>query len=92
MDEFELYLYLYYCNGMNPSPKIEMKSNPRSADPVQVNKFLCNSFGRNSARLNKEFNCFFGIQDPLNPVPARKLHQNQNFYPFLEQILSVFRF
>ena len=34
MDEFERDFYLYYFNGLNPSPRIDMEFNPRSADPV----------------------------------------------------------
>ena len=40
MDEFERNLYLYYLNGLKPSPRIEMNFKSRSADPEQVNDFL----------------------------------------------------
>ena len=40
MDEFECHLYLYYCNSLKPSPRIQMNFKSSSADPVQGNKFL----------------------------------------------------
>ena len=53
MDEFERHLYLYYWNGLNPSPRIDTKFNPISAGPVQGNEFLHNYFGRNAPRQHK---------------------------------------
>ena len=44
MDDFEHHLYLYYCNGLNASPMIQMNFKSRRADPVQVNDFLHKSF------------------------------------------------
>ena len=41
MDEFERHLYIYYFNGLNPSPRIHMKFISRSAYPVQGDNFLC---------------------------------------------------
>ena len=39
MDEFESHLYLYYFNGINPSPMINMKVKSSSDDTVQGKKF-----------------------------------------------------
>ena len=55
MDEFEWNLYLYYFNGLNPSPRLEMNFKSISADPEQVNDFLYKVFGCNSVRRHKEF-------------------------------------
>ena len=40
MDEFERNLYLYYFNGLNPSPRINIKFKSSSADNGQENDFL----------------------------------------------------
>ena len=50
MDEFEQHLYLYYFNGLNPSPRIHMKLKYSSADPVKVKYFLNKTFARNAVR------------------------------------------
>ena len=59
---------------MNPFPRIEMKLNPSSSYPVQVNDFLQNYFGRNPARSHKEFKCYFLYQGPQNTIPSHKLY------------------
>ena len=86
MDEFERHLYLYYRNGLNPPPRLDMKFKPDSADPVQDNDFLHNAFGSNTARQHKEFKCCFECQDLRNPIPARKLYPNWKLYPLLKHI------
>ena len=59
MDEFERNLYLFYWNGLNPSPRIEIKHNPRIDDYVQGNDLLHNDFERNAASQQKELEgCF----------------------------------
>ena len=42
MYDFEQHLYFYYSNGLNPSPRIEMKIKTSSDDPLQVNNSLNN--------------------------------------------------
>ena len=83
IDEFERNLYLFYLNGMNTYPRIEMKFNTSSADPVQCNKSLQNNFDRNYASQHKEFKCCFAFQDPLNPIPACKLYLNWKLYSLI---------
>ena len=57
MGEFERHLYLYYFNGLNPSPRIHINFKSISADPVQGNYFLHKVFGCNAVRQNKEIKC-----------------------------------
>ena len=92
MDNFEQNFYMYYWNGMNSYPRIDMKFETRSSDPIQGNNFLHNSVGRNSVRRHKEFKCCFACQDPQNPMPSHKLCLNWNLYLLLNHILYVFRF
>ena len=40
MDKFEHHLYFSYVNGLNQSPRIQMKFKSGSSDPVQGNYFL----------------------------------------------------
>ena len=92
MDLFEHHLYLYYFNGINPYPRIQMKFKSSSADPVQGNDFPHKSFGHNSVRQHKQFKCFFACQDPRKPIPTHKLYPNWKMYSFLKHIFSVFHF
>ena len=55
MYEFEHHLYLYYFNGFNPSPRIHIKFNSSSDDPVRGNEFLHKSSGHNTVRRPKGF-------------------------------------
>ena len=57
MDEFERNLYLYHFNGINPSPRIEMKFKLNSDNPVQGDDFLKISLCCNAVRRKKEFKC-----------------------------------
>ena len=92
MDEFERNFYMYYWNGLNPSPMIYMKFKPISSNPVQGKDFPHNDFVKKSMRQHNAFHCCFARQDPQKPTPACKLYLNWKLYPFLNHILSVFRF
>ena len=50
MDEFERHLYLYYFNGLNPSPRIKKKFKSIIVYPVKGNNFLHNLFCQNDVR------------------------------------------
>ena len=45
VDEFENHLYLYYFNGLNPSPRVQMKFRSPNQDPVQGSTFIHLVFG-----------------------------------------------
>ena len=92
MDEFDRHLYIHYFNDLKPSPRIQMKFNSSSADPVQGNNFLSKIFFHIAVWLHKEFKCCFACQDPWNPIPARNLYLDLKLYSFLKNILYVFRF
>ena len=62
MDEFERNLYLYYFNGLNPYPRLEMKFNNSSGYTVQVNKLLHNYFVRNDVSQHKKFKCCLSVK------------------------------
>ena len=92
MYEFERNLYMYYFNCIKPPPKIDMKLNPVSSDPVQVNNFLNNDFGINSKSQHNQFKCCFACQDPRNTILTRNVYPNWKLYPLPKQILSVYHF
>ena len=50
MNEFDRHLYMSYFSDLKPSLRIDMNFNPSSAEPVQGNDFLHNSFFRNAVR------------------------------------------
>ena len=77
MDLFEHHLYLYYSNGINPYPRIQMKFKSSSADPVQGNDFPHKSFGHNSVRQHKQFKCWFACHDLRKPIPTLKLYPSE---------------
>ena len=89
IDEFEKHLYLYYYNGLNPSPQVQMKF--RSADVVQGSKFISDIFGSSAERRHREWKCCFASQDPLVQPPSRASHPNWKVDPFLKHVQEVSR-
>ena len=53
MDDFDWHVYIYYFNGINTSPGIQINFNSNSYDTLQGNNFLHNFFGQNYVRLHK---------------------------------------
>ena len=92
MDDFERHLYLYYFDGINPYPRIQMQFKSRSTDTVQGNDFLQKTFFHNAVRGHKKFKCCFACQDPRKPRSSLKLYPDRKLQPFLKHILSVFHF
>ena len=89
IDEFEKHLYLYYYNGLNLSPQVQMKF--RSADVVQGSKFISDIFGSSAERRHREWKCCFASQDPLVQPPSRASHPNWKVDPFLKHVQEVSR-
>ena len=48
-EEWEKYLYLFFWNGLNPSPQIQMKLEIEEKDPIHPNAFLRRELGVNAA-------------------------------------------
>jgi hypothetical protein len=76
MVEIRQHLGLYIFNGLTPSPRVEMKFQLQTSDPVHGNDFIKNAFGPGAECRHWHFKCFFAIQDPLVPLPAGKKKLN----------------
>ena len=81
---------MYYFNCIKPPPKIDMKLNPVSSDPVQVNNFLNNDFGINSKIQHKQFKCCFACQDPKKSNPGTQVLSKLEIVPLPEAHLICF--
>jgi hypothetical protein len=63
-EEFEQYLYLFFFNGLSPSPQLEMKLRSEQKDPIHHNAFLCRVLGPNAPCRLREWKACFACQDP----------------------------
>ena len=82
---------IYFFNGLNPSPQVEMKFKHPSQDPVHGNAFIYQNFGPNASRRHKHFKSFFAVQDPRINIPTRSLFPNWKIRPLLKWMLFVFQ-
>ena len=58
-EEFEKYLYLFFWNGLAPSPQISMKLESEEKNPIHSSHFLRMELGPNASRRLKEWKCCF---------------------------------
>jgi len=84
MREIRQHLGIYILQGLNPSPRIEMKFKPDFADVVHGSNLCFNAFGPNAERRHRHFKCFFGVQDPLIQTPPRKKDPNWKVRPLFK--------
>ena len=70
--EIEHFIGLYVIQGLNPSPRIEMKFSSQQTDPLQGSDLCFHAFGEDAIRRHKQFKAFFTIQNPQNQPPERK--------------------
>jgi hypothetical protein len=64
VDELRQHIGLYVWNGLNPSPRLEMKLQPQHLDPMHGNDYLYQHMGPKATRRHKHFRAFFACQDP----------------------------
>ena len=69
--EIERFIGLYVIQGLNPSPRIEMKFSSQQTDPLQGSDLCFHAFGEDAIRRHKQFKAFFTIQNPQNQPPER---------------------
>jgi len=91
-EEFEKYLYLFFWNGLAPSPQISMKLESEDQNPIHSNHFLRRELGPNASRRLREWKCCFACQDPKLPIPPRKSHPNFKVDEYLRHIQLIFRY
>jgi hypothetical protein len=65
--------------GLNPSPRVEMKFASSFEDPVQGNQYLYHHIGRNAVRRYKEYRAFFRTRERTllqgKPIPYLKFRR-----------------
>ena len=91
-EEWEKYLYLFFFNGLNPSPQVEMKLKTEQQDPVNSNAFLRRELGPNALRRFKEWKACFAAQDPKIPIPSHKTHPNFKVDEYFRHLQLIFRY
>ena len=69
------FIGLYILHGLSPSPQVKMKFKPQHEDPINGNDLCAEVFGSNGGKEHKYFKAFFGCQDPMLPLPQKKLTQ-----------------
>ena len=88
--ELRQHFGLYIFNGLSPSPGIERKFKPQSADPIHGNDFIYHSFGPNAVRRHRHFKTFLAVQDPAVQSPPRKKYPNWKIHPLLKWMNYIF--
>ena len=88
IDEIEQFVGLYILNGLNISPRIEYKFCPQDEDPVNGNNLCSAMFGSDAERRFKQFRALFAVQDPMLPIPNRRLAPNHKVDPLLLHMLQ----
>ena len=58
-EEFEKYLYLFFWNGLAPSPQISMKLESEDQNPIHSSHFLRRELGPDTNRRLREWKCCF---------------------------------
>ena len=89
--ELRSHFGLYVLQGLSPSPRVEYKFKPQTADPVNGNDYVYQSFGQkmNRERRHKHFKAFLSFQDPTMKVPSRDSFPNWKVRPLLQWINHI---
>ena len=61
VDEFENHLYMYYFNGLNPSPRVQMKLRYPNQYPVHGSTFIHRVFGPAASLCHNQWKYCFVI-------------------------------
>ena len=90
--EWEKYLYLFFFNGLCPSPQIEMKLDPEEKNPFHSNAFLQRALGPAAPLRFQKWKCCFACQDPKLAIPFRKTHPNFKIDEYFRHLQKIFRY
>lgn len=72
VNETRQHLGLHIWNGLAPSPRMDLKFQSQSDDPVNGNDFIKANLGPGTERRHKHFRAFFAVCDQLKAIPDRK--------------------
>ena len=70
--EIEHLIGLYVIQGLNLSPRIEMKFSSQQSDPLQGSDLCFHAIGEDAICRHKQFKAISTIQNPQNQPPERK--------------------
>jgi hypothetical protein len=88
--DIEKHLALYFVNGLNPSPQVEMKICHQNDDPIQGSDLCYNSLGGSAGiKRHKHFKAFFCIQDPLRATPSKSTRPNHKVDNLLRHMQQI---
>ena len=90
IQEIRRFIGLLILNGLNVSPRMEYKFKTQQQDPVNGNDLCSSVFGSNAAQRLREFRAAFAIQDPMLPIPSRKVAPNHKVDPLLLHMQIMF--
>ena len=76
VQELEQYLYVFFWNGLNPSPQIEWRILPEETGSIHHRSFLRKFLGPNPTLRLYHWNSCFACQDPKLAISSRKSHPN----------------
>ena len=85
---FEAFWRIFH--GLSPSPRMEMKFDNQTKDPVNGNDFISNSLRPNARRRHKHFRCFLAVQNPVTPSKPRSANltgRSKSFYVIFWQLV-----
>ena len=88
--EIQQFVGVYILDGLSISPQIQYKFKSQRQDPVNGNDLCYQVFGSDAEKRYKQFRSLFVIQDPMLPIPNRKLAPNHKVDPLLLRMLKVF--
>ena len=86
VEEMKKFIGLFVLHGLSPSPQIQQKFKPQSADPVNGNDLVFHAFGRNAEKRLKEFKRYFAVCDPAVHPPSKKDCPNWKVQEFLSHM------
>ena len=89
--EWDQYLYLFFLNGLAPSPQIEMKLYSEEKNPIHSNVFLRRELGGSSPQRLREWKCCFATQDRRLAILSRKTHPNFRGDEYFWHLQKIFR-
>jgi hypothetical protein len=77
------HLGLYIFNGLNPTPRVELKFGSSFQDELHGSDFVHNSFGTRAEITHRMFKVFFAVQNPMIEPPPQKKKLNWKINSFI---------
>ena len=92
VQEFEQYLYVFFWNGLNPSPQIEWKLRPEETDPIHHSAFVRKVLGPNPTLRLYHWKCCFACQYTKLAISSQKSQPNHTIDEHFFHLQIIFRY